>query len=87
MSEQSIFIAALEKEDAAEQAAYLDQACAGDVLLRQRIERLLQAHKPGDSFLERGPVGLGRTVNFEPITERPGTVIGPYKLIVICRAC
>ncbi len=34
MSERSIFIAALEKDDAAEHAAYLDQACAGDELLR-----------------------------------------------------
>ena len=81
MSERSIFIAALEKDDATERAAYLDQACAGDELLRARIERLLKAHEPADSFLERGPAVLDATDNFEPIAERPGTVIGPYKLI------
>ena len=64
-----------------ERAAYLDQACAGDELLRARIERLLKAHEPADSFLERGPAVLDATDNFEPITEPPGTVIGPYKLI------
>ena len=46
MSERSIFIAALEKDDATLRAAYLDQACAGDELLRVRIERLLKAHEP-----------------------------------------
>ena len=81
MSERSIFIAALEKEDATERAAYLDQACAGDELLRARIERLLKAHEPADSFLERGPAALDATDNFEPIAEPAGTVIGPYKLI------
>jgi hypothetical protein len=55
MSERSIFISALEKDDAFERAAFLDEACAGDVLLRARIERLLKAHDPADSFLERGP--------------------------------
>ena len=34
MSERSIFIEALEKDDPTERAAYLDQACAGDELLR-----------------------------------------------------
>src|SRR5271163_1490086 len=81
MSERSIFIAALEKDDAALRAAYLDQACAGDELLRARIERLLKAHEPADSFLERGPEGLDATDHFEPTAELAGTVIGPYKLI------
>jgi hypothetical protein len=78
MSERSIFIAALEKDDATERAAYLEQACAGDLLMRARIERLLKAHEPADSFLERGPADLDATDNYEPITEGPGAVIGPY---------
>src|SRR5262244_251396 len=80
MSERAIFIAALEKDNPAERAAFLDQACADDRPLRQRIERLLKAHEPADSFLEHRPPGLGVTVDEPPITERPGTVIGPYKL-------
>src|SRR5262245_32767645 len=52
MQEESIFIAALEKEDAAERAAFLDQACAGDEALRQRIERLLRRHEQPDSLLD-----------------------------------
>jgi serine/threonine protein kinase/WD40 repeat protein len=80
MQEQSIFSAALEKEDPAERAAFLDQACAGDPALRQRIERLLERHRQPDSFLEAPAAVPAATVD-DPITERPGTVIGPYKLL------
>src|SRR5574341_1052840 len=52
MQEQSIFTEALEKKDPAERAAFLDQACAGNAALRQRIERLLQRHHQGGSFLD-----------------------------------
>jgi serine/threonine protein kinase len=81
MSERSIFIAALEKDDPAERAAYLNRACADDTPLRRRIERLLKAHEPENSFLEHRPPALGATVDELPIAERPGTVIGPYKLM------
>ena len=49
--------------------------------MRARIERLLKAHEPADSFLERGPAVLDATDDYEPIAERPGTAIGPYKLM------
>jgi eukaryotic-like serine/threonine-protein kinase len=83
MQEQSIFSEALEKEDPAERAAFLERACAGDPSLRQRLDRLLQRHQQGDNFLEGlagGVVGVVATVA-EPVSERPGTVIGPYKLL------
>ena len=52
MSERSIFLNALDREDPAERAAYLDQACAGRPELRSRIERMLRAHQANSSFLE-----------------------------------
>jgi serine/threonine protein kinase/WD40 repeat protein/tetratricopeptide (TPR) repeat protein len=52
MQEQSLFIEALEKADPAERAAFLERACAGDLALRQRIERLLACHQEGSGFLE-----------------------------------
>jgi hypothetical protein len=52
MSERSIFLNALDREDPAARAAYLDEACAGRPELRQRIERLLQLHQVQDTFLE-----------------------------------
>jgi serine/threonine protein kinase/tetratricopeptide (TPR) repeat protein len=78
MSERSIFMAALEKDNPAERAVYLDQACAGDPILRQRIERLLKAHEQAESFLER-PAHM--PANVPAIAEGPGTLIGPYKLL------
>jgi serine/threonine protein kinase len=88
MQEQTIFIDALEKEDPAERAAFLDRACAGDPALRARIERLLQRHQQADSFLEGPAEGPERTGLFTPApdagaapSEGPGTVIGPYKLV------
>ena len=80
MNEQSLFIAALEKHDPAERAAFLDQMCAGDPALRQRLERLLQHHhQQAESFLQ-SPTGAWAAVA-ELNCERPGTVIGPYKLL------
>jgi eukaryotic-like serine/threonine-protein kinase len=52
MSERSIFLNALDREDPAARAAYLDEACAGRPELRQRIERLLQSHQTRKAFLD-----------------------------------
>jgi WD40 repeat protein/serine/threonine protein kinase len=52
MSERSIFLNALDCEDPAARAAYLDQACAGRPELRQRIELLLQSNRQQDTFLD-----------------------------------
>jgi serine/threonine protein kinase/Flp pilus assembly protein TadD len=94
MQEQSLFIEALEREEPAERAAFLDRACAGDPALRQRIERLLQRHQQADCFLERPAVAPAPTGAYtQSGTEEPargdqpenragpGTVIGPYKLL------
>src|SRR5262249_8858965 len=75
-----IFLAALERESAAERSAYLADACAGNPDLRRRVDRLLEAQGKDDSFLEAPAPEIRPTVD-PPRTERPGTVIGPYKLI------
>src|SRR5262245_50151355 len=51
MSERTIFLAALEKDDQAQRQAYLDEACAGDPALRERVESLLRSHDKAGSFL------------------------------------
>ncbi len=91
MTERSIFLAALDRPDPTERAAYLDQAWAGDAELRRRIDELLAAHdEPGD-FLEPPAVG-DSTAGFgdegpddrpapSPFVEGPGSRIGPYKLL------
>src|SRR5437879_10763101 len=75
-----IFWDAAQIASAGERDAYLDRACAEDVELRRRVEQLLQARPKVESFLESPAPHLVATAA-EPLTERPGTVIGPYKLL------
>jgi tRNA A-37 threonylcarbamoyl transferase component Bud32 len=53
VTEETIFLAALEQATPADRAAYLDAACAGDPALRERVEALLRSHADPDSFLDR----------------------------------
>src|SRR5262245_23795670 len=81
MTEREIFLAALKQPSAEERAAFLDQACGADANLRSQIEALLAEHEQLGSYLE-SPVGASqRTADEPPLAERPGTSIGPYKLL------
>jgi eukaryotic-like serine/threonine-protein kinase len=82
--EIEIFNAALELP-VAERTAYLDQQCAGDAALRQRVEELLKAGEDAGGFLgspTANPRGPGGTIRLEvPPTQKPGDRIGRYKLL------
>src|SRR5258708_5223802 len=81
--EVAILGAALEL-GAADRAAYVDRACAGDAALRKQVEALLHAHEHAQGFLEAPPTGIDfkRTVRVDiPLTEEPGDRIGRYKLL------
>ena len=96
MSDESVFAAALEKPTSAQQAAFLDGACAGNPALRQRVEARLRAHQQAAGCLPN-PAATGPfepslphpTLSGEgngpreasPATEAPGTRIGPYRLV------
>jgi serine/threonine protein kinase len=77
---KSIFLAAIEEHMPEHWSAFLEQACAGDVFLRARVEKLLHAQASLGSFHEARRLALPATLD-EPVTERPGTIIGPYKLL------
>jgi WD40 repeat protein/serine/threonine protein kinase len=79
MRDRDIFIAALEK-DPAERSAYLDRACGTDQTLRRHLEGLFQVCEKAGKFLESPLAGIDRTT-YQGVTEQPGTVIGPYKLL------
>src|SRR5262245_27613134 len=81
MNERSIFAAALDIADPAERAAYLDATCGADAGLRRHLDELLAAQDKLGSFLARPLPVPPRTVDYQPIPEGPGTVIGPYKLM------
>ena len=44
VTEEQVFLAALDLPDAAARAAYLDEACGGDAEFRRQVEALLAAH-------------------------------------------
>jgi serine/threonine protein kinase len=75
MSEQAIFLAALDK-DPSERAAFLDEACAGDETLRRGVETLLRLHAAPHPFLEVPAVEQLATAN--PAAGTPET--GPADL-------
>lgn len=52
MNERTLFTNALEKEDPAQRQSYLDEACAGDAALRERVEALLRSHQRQGPFLD-----------------------------------
>src|SRR5262249_23796173 len=76
---KAIFLQALECQAPDELHRFLDAACGGDAALRARAEELLQAHQDAGNFLGGLPP-LAATQD-EPLAERPGRVIGPYKLM------
>jgi serine/threonine protein kinase/tetratricopeptide (TPR) repeat protein len=96
MSEETIFVTALEKISPVERAAYVEGACAGDPELRRRVEALLRAHDQSGDLLDPPVQGAGPSTHHatapvssptahrsstRPIVEGPGTRIGPYRLL------
>jgi eukaryotic-like serine/threonine-protein kinase len=89
MNEESLFVAALDKPTEAERQAVLENACAGNLALRQRVERLLAAHLETLGILDQPPrptgatdFSLGSAPGVRSGAEHVGTVIaGRYKLL------
>jgi serine/threonine protein kinase/tetratricopeptide (TPR) repeat protein len=64
-----------------ERESFLDHACRSDPELRQHLARLLQVQPQVGEFLERPFTGPAASPAPAKQCERPGTVIGPYKLL------
>src|SRR5437870_2927699 len=75
----AIFDAAIELPPE-RRAAYVLAACAGEDLLRQRVEALLRAHDSAGTFMDSLAVDPRGSTVVEP-AERPGDRIGRYKLL------
>ena len=78
---EEIFNMAVELSDAAERAAFLDEACAGDEKVRAQVDALLKWHVEAGSFLEVPAVDPNATLETSAVAEGAGTVIGRYKLL------
>jgi len=79
--EKSIFKAALELKTAAERTAYVEKVCAADPALRERILALLEAREDKGDFLEALLDEPAVLLDDQELKEKPGTVIGRYKLL------
>jgi eukaryotic-like serine/threonine-protein kinase len=78
---KTVFGQAAEIESRTERAAYLDEACAKHAELRAQVDGLLAAAEKAGSFMPGPAIARSEMELFPHISERPGTVIGPYKLL------
>src|SRR5690349_1816164 len=76
---RSIFLVALERAPD-HWPTFLGEACGDNAELRARVDQLLHAHQAMGSIHRGGADAPVATVD-DPVRERPGTVIGPYKLL------
>src|SRR5262249_46077466 len=76
----TVFAQAIEIESPEERSVFLDKACASDPELRREVEKLVRDYFRAGEFLERPAAQAVATVEEAP-RERPGTMIGPYKLL------
>ncbi len=81
-ADRDIFMKALEKSSTEERAAFLDGACGEDILLRRRVEDLLNRHFESETFMAGPAAETEKTIlNEVPLKEGPGEQIGRYKLL------
>jgi serine/threonine protein kinase/Tfp pilus assembly protein PilF len=80
---KEIFVELIGRVPPEEWDQQLTEACGDDDNLRRRVQALLRAHQEPDSFLEVPPAAITQAQPMidQPPPERPGTQIGPYKLI------
>src|SRR5947207_2729118 len=76
---KAIFLEALDCKGADEMIRFLEQACGSDAAVRLLVEELRRGPVDAGAFL--GGVEKQEVTCDQPIAERPGTVIGPYKLL------
>src|SRR5438067_2322026 len=79
-----VFLRGVECPSPGQLKAFLDEQCGGDVVLREQVESLLAASAMAGSFLNQpaqSPAAKAATSAFGPLAEKPGTIIGPYKLL------
>jgi hypothetical protein len=92
--EDAVFYAAASIPDLAQRTQFLDQACAGNSVLRVAVEEMLSAQGDAEHFFAKGRAAMQLSVDEFPSAESPngadekgpndeqiGARIGPYKLL------
>jgi serine/threonine protein kinase/WD40 repeat protein len=81
LNPETVFAQAIEIDSPEDRAAFLDQACGNDPELRREVENLVVDHFRAGKFLENPAARIVATGDEQPVSEGPGTQIGPYKLL------
>jgi tetratricopeptide (TPR) repeat protein/serine/threonine protein kinase len=81
---KAVFLEAVQEHGPEQWPAFLDRACAGQPELRRRVEVLLEAHREAGTALHQG-AGPAACDGGGP-GERPGCLLGPYKLLQLIGA-
>jgi tetratricopeptide (TPR) repeat protein len=78
-----IFLEALELKTPTDRQAFIAERCGYDVDLRKQVESLIAASQKAGSFLEDPAVQAAHflVTTDQPISEKRGAQIGPYKLL------
>ncbi|HEX2474156.1 MAG TPA: protein kinase [Lacipirellulaceae bacterium] len=78
MTEQDIYVEAMNRQDAGDRRLFLDQACGKNSDLRARLDKLIQHSDRVGSFLEYPPEPLSMTAEAVIDADVIGRQIGPY---------
>ena len=81
IDEKAIFKVACCIESTEARDDYLNQVCGDNRDILSRVGTLLRMQEESPSFMESPLVGGDPTLDMGPVLERPGTQIGPYKLV------
>jgi serine/threonine-protein kinase len=69
-------------QDPESRTVFVDRACAGDSDLRREVLSLLEAHRPGDRFLESSALDVAaRALAGDALPLERGRRLGPYELV------
>jgi eukaryotic-like serine/threonine-protein kinase len=79
LDEEAIFHAARRMPSAEDRAEFIGQACGADTALAERVRALLDIYER-DLDVQNAP-RPAETATYEPVTERPGARVGPYRLM------
>jgi eukaryotic-like serine/threonine-protein kinase len=77
---KEVFEAALER-DSSQRAAFLDEACDGDVALRREVESLIESYEKEENFMSLPAMAAAAKSLLDEQAELVGQMVGRYKIL------
>jgi len=76
---KEVFEEALER-DPSQRAAFLQEACAGDVALRREVESLIESYEKEENFMSLPVIAAAPSLLDEQAESLVGQMVGHYKI-------